>query len=111
MEHLFHAGSLDFAPGALWKLEQIAAVVPLIVDVRLERPAILTPIDAVATALVANYGASAAALFDALRGIVAPEGRLPFELPRSMDAVRASREDVPSDTVDPLYPFGHGLAL
>ncbi|GHF85274.1 hypothetical protein ACFFSH_03560 [Streptomyces filamentosus] len=37
-----------------------------------------------------------------------PEGRLPFELPRSMDAVRASR---PDGTADPVFPHGHGLEL
>ena len=36
-------------------------------------------------------------------------GRLPFEVPRSADAVRASRSDVANDTVDPLYPAGAGL--
>jgi len=30
--------------------------------------------------------------------------------PRSMDAVRASRPDVPSDTPDPVCPAGHGLS-
>ena len=40
-----------------------------------------------------------------------PRGRLPFELPRSMDAVRASRPDVPSDTADPLYPYGSGQQI
>jgi hypothetical protein len=56
-------------------------------------------------------GASYAALLGALTGRIAPRGRLPFELPRSMDAVRASRPDVPSDTEDPLYPVGAGLDL
>ena len=41
--------------------------------------------------------------------IIAPQGSLPMELPSSMDAVRASRPDVPFDTADPLFPFGHGL--
>jgi beta-glucosidase len=26
-----------------------------------------------------------------------------------MDAVRSQKEDVPHDSKDPLYPFGHGL--
>ena len=56
-----------------------------------------------------NFGASDAALFDALTGRIAPRGRLPLELPRSMDAVRHSRPDVPSDTRDPLFPVGAGL--
>jgi beta-glucosidase len=34
---------------------------------------------------------------------------LPFELPSSMAAVRAQKEDVPYDSLNPLYPFGHGL--
>ncbi|MEU4426568.1 hypothetical protein AB0F81_38600 [Actinoplanes sp. NPDC024001] len=38
-------------------------------------------------------------------------GTLPFELPSSMAAVEASREDVPNDTEDPLFPYGHGLCL
>jgi beta-glucosidase len=34
---------------------------------------------------------------------------LPFDLPSSMAAVVASRPDVPFDTADPLFRFGHGL--
>ena len=41
----------------------------------------------------------------------AAEYGLPFDIPRSMAAVQASREDVPFDTADPLYRFGHGLSL
>ncbi|WP_260146941.1 glycoside hydrolase family 3 C-terminal domain-containing protein [Streptomyces sp. CEV 2-1] len=44
-------------------------------------------------------------------GRTRPEGRLPFELPRSMEAVRASRPDVPDDTENPLFPHGAGLTL
>ncbi|CRK18803.1 hypothetical protein BN1723_011697 [Verticillium longisporum] len=40
----------------------------------------------------------------------APEGKLPFDMPRSMAAVEASKEDVPFDTEDPLFEFGHGLS-
>lgn len=40
-----------------------------------------------------------------------PSGRLPFELPSSMEAVRAQKEDVPHDWKDPLYPFGHGVTV
>ncbi|HEY0185966.1 MAG TPA: hypothetical protein VGC67_00620 [Cellulomonas sp.] len=41
--------------------------------------------------------------------IHASRGRLPFDIPRSMDAVRASRPDVPRDTVDPVFRAGAGL--
>jgi beta-glucosidase len=39
-----------------------------------------------------------------------PMGKLPFDLPRSMEAVAASREDVPFDTENPVFRFGHGLS-
>ena len=39
-----------------------------------------------------------------------PIGKLPFDLPSSMEAVREQFEDVPFDTKDPLYRFGHGLS-
>jgi beta-glucosidase len=42
-------------------------------------------------------------------GRAAPGGRLPFELPSSMAAVLRQRSDVPYDSGDPLFPFGHGL--
>ena len=60
-------------------------------------------------ALLANFGASDAALLDVIFGRFAPTGRLPFELPSSMKAVRAQKEDVPHDSADPLFAFGHGL--
>ena len=44
-------------------------------------------------------------------GTIPPEGRLPFELPRSMAEVRAGQEDVPGGTNEPLYHYGHGLSL
>ena len=37
-----------------------------------------------------------------------PQGKLPFELPSSMDAVAAQRSDVPHDSRNPLYRFGFG---
>ena len=61
------------------------------------------------SAIVGSFGTSGQALVAALSGAVRPQGRLPFQLPRSMQAVRASRPDVPSDTPDPLFPAGHGL--
>ena len=111
LEQHFHAGSLDFPPGLVSRLRTLAAKVPLIIDVRLDRPAILTPLAEFASALVGTFGVSDTALLDALFGRIEPQGSLPFDIPRSMDAVRASRSDVPGDTADPLFPFGHGLRL
>ncbi|WEG09366.1 glycoside hydrolase family 3 N-terminal domain-containing protein [Microbacterium horticulturae] len=108
-ENFFHSGSLEFSEDVIAHVRDIASRVPTVIDVFADRPAILTPIAEVAAAVTVNWGASAAALLDVLAGVVPPGGRLPFDLPRSMAAVEASRPDVPFDTVDPLFRFGHGL--
>lgn len=108
-ESFFHAGSLDFPPGQVERVRALARTLPTVVDVFLDRPAILTPfIDEVAAAVV-NFGANSTALLDVLFGRTQPQGSLPIELPSSMAAVEASRPDVPFDTQAPLFRFGHGL--
>ena len=49
------------------------------------------------------------ALLDVVFGKFKPVGKLSFEVPSSMDAVRAQLEDMPFDSKDPTFPFGHGL--
>ncbi|HJV13989.1 MAG TPA: glycoside hydrolase family 3 C-terminal domain-containing protein, partial [Propionibacteriaceae bacterium] len=87
----------------------ICATVPTIIDVYLDRPAVLTHLAGDAAALFGSYGSSDEAFLDVVFGDAQPEGSLPFDLPRSMAAVVASRSDVPFDTADPVFRFGHGL--
>ncbi|WP_062947812.1 glycoside hydrolase family 3 protein [Brachybacterium sp. sponge] len=111
LEAWFHQGDLAFPPGLAHRLARIRAVCPLVLDVDLDRAAVLTDIAPVCDALTGTFGVSGAAWADAITGRVPAAGRLPLDLPRSMDAVRAAPEDVPGGTADPLYPFGHGLDL
>ena len=73
----------------------------------MDRPAVLTNIVDVADTLFANFGASDAALLTVLEGDVHPEGRLPFELPSSMEAVAAQDSGKPSDSENPLFGLGY----
>ncbi|MEZ4967571.1 MAG: glycoside hydrolase family 3 N-terminal domain-containing protein [Saprospiraceae bacterium] len=106
----FHHGDLDFKGAEKDSILQLLAAVPTIVDIYLDRPAVIPEINAKARALLANYGASDAALLDIIFGKAKPGGKLPFELPSSMEAVRKQKEDVPHDSENPLYPFGAGLS-
>jgi beta-glucosidase len=106
---MFHQGNLEFPPAELERILSVARQVPTVVDVFLDRPAVLTEIAAGAAALVGSFGASGDALLDLVFGRFAPTGRLPFELPSSMDAVLRQLPDVPYDSEAPLYRFGHGL--
>ncbi len=105
-----HEGSLAFKDGDadFEAFKRVSAAVPTIVTVFLDRPAILTPIRNGARAVIANFGVSDAALFDVLTGRARPQGKLPFELPSSIDAVAAQRPDLPHDSAKPLYPVGFG---
>jgi len=110
-ESFFHAGSLDFSEREREHLLEVAAKVPTILDVYLDRPAILTPLLEEIPAIVANFGARPEALLDVLFGRAKSEAKLPFDLPRSMAAVVASRSDVPFDTENTIFKFGHGLSI
>jgi beta-glucosidase len=107
---LFHFGDLDFKGKELDSILALLKTVPTVVDINLDRPAVIPEISQYSKALIANYGASDAALLDVLFGKYKPEGHLPIELPSSMDAVRNQKEDLPYDTKDPLYKFGFGLS-
>jgi beta-glucosidase len=109
IESVFHAGDLDFKEPELGLLLDLARRVPTVLVLHLERPAVIPELVEACAAVVAVFGASDEAVLDVLLGRSAPEGRLPFELPSSMEAVRAQKPDVPGDSEDPLFAFGHGL--
>jgi beta-glucosidase len=105
-----HEGSLAYRDGDadFETFKRVSAAVPTIVTVYLDRPAIVTPLRDGARALVANFGVSDEALLDVITGRAQPHGKLPFELPASIDAVLEQRSDLPHDSSRPLYPFGFG---
>ncbi len=108
-EGWFHAGELDFKEPEKSRILKILNRIPTIVDIYLERPAVIPEIAAASGALLANFGASDEAVLDVIFGAFEPQGKLPFELPSSMEAVRKQKEDLPHDSENPLFPFGHGL--
>ena len=110
IEALFHAGDLSFEPDAIAWLLELMRQVPTVVDVYLDRAAVMPEVAAGAAALLADFGATDAALLDVVFGRAAPTGKLPFELPSSMESVRAQLPDLPGDSGDPLFPLGHGLS-
>ena len=86
------------------------ARVPTIVAITFDRPAVIPEIAARSAALLADFGAADDAILDVVFGRFPPSGKLPFELPASMEAVRRQKSDVPYDSDEPLFAFGHGLS-
>ena len=81
--------------------------------VLMNRPYVMTEMAELSDVMLLAYKPGvtmgAEALVDTLYGEAAITGRLPFQIPRTMDQVLAQREDLPKDIVDPLFEYGFGI--
>ncbi|WP_286272888.1 glycoside hydrolase family 3 protein [Thalassotalea hakodatensis] len=110
IETILNQGDLDFKGEELAHIKKVMATKPTVVVIYLERPSVIPEIAENAVGILAEFGATDEAMLDVLFGDFNPTGKLPFEMPSSMAAVEAQFEDVPFDSVDPLFNFGHGLS-
>ena len=90
------------------RILEILRTKPAVVAINLDRPAVIPEIAGEAAGLLGLFGVTDDVLLDAVFGRFHPSGKLPFELPSSMEAVRNQKEDVPYDSEEPLFPFGWG---
>ena len=104
-----HEGDLSFRGDERERILGILDAVPTVVDIYLDRPAVIPEIAEKAAGIIVNFGAIDEAVLDVLFGNFHPGGKLPIEMPASMQSVNKQFEDVPYDSGDPLYPFGYGL--
>lgn len=92
-------------------LDQAGANVVAVV--LMNRAYVLTPIveaaDSVLLAYRPGITCGAEAVANALFGETPITGKLPFQIPATMEQVLAQREDLPMDIVDPLYEYGFGI--
>ena len=102
--------NLAFNDEILAKAKSYSEASQLVTLVDLNRPAVLTELNDMSSALVGTFGVSDEAMLDVVFGKHNPVGKLPFELPSSMAEVEAQLEDVPDDTANPLFPYGWGLS-
>jgi beta-glucosidase len=107
---MFHWGDLDFKGKQLQDILDLEKTVPTIVDIYMDRPAVIPEISAGAKGLFASFGSDDRAVLDVIFGKYKPGGHLPIEMPSSMEAVRNQKEDMPYDSKDPLFKFGYGLS-
>lgn len=103
------AGDIDFKDDEKEAVLGLLQKVPTIVDIYLNRPAVIPEIAESCKGLFVNFGANDEAFLEVVFGRFNPQGKLPIELPSSMDAVRKQKEDVPYDSENPLFKFGFGL--
>jgi beta-glucosidase len=101
--------NLAFNAEVLNKAQAYSETATLITVVDLNRPAILTELNQFSHGLIGTFGVYDSVLFEMIFGQFSPQGKLPFEIPSSMSAVRAQQEDMPDDSEAPIFEFGHGL--
>lgn len=81
----------------------------------MNRAYVLTPIVEKADSVLLVYRpgvtSGAEAVADTLYGENAVTGKLPFQIPASMDQVLNQREDMPKDIENPLYEYGFGIEV
>ena len=59
--------------------------------------------------MIADFDVSDDLIFKLIFGDFAPTGKLPLQMPSSMKSVLEQNEDVPFDSKNALYEYGHGL--
>jgi len=109
LQRLFNHGSLAFSDKEEVRLLKIIQSKPTITVINLQRPAVIPGINKYTKALIADFSSQDNVILDLIMGKFKPTGRLPFELPSSMEEVLKQKEDMPYDTQNPLYKFGAGI--
>ncbi len=111
LERFFHQGRLDFPEDEKEELLDLIGMKPTITIMTVERPPVFSEINGGSKAVIANFHCEDEVIAELVFGEFNPSGKLPVEIPSSVEAVLGQMEDVPYDSEAPLYPFGHGLTF
>ena len=109
MEMLISGERLDFPEEELEILTPLLKTKPTILVANLKRPAILTELEPLSKAIIADFDISDDIIFELIFGGFNPSGTLPLQLPSSMKSVLNQKEDLPYDLENPLFDYGFGL--
>jgi beta-glucosidase len=110
LQRMFHEGRLDFPPKEKEEMLELINTKPTISVFTMNRPAVIPEINQASKALIVDFDCQDEILAELIFGSFKPTGKLPVEIPSSVQAVEAQLEDVPHDSDAPLYPFGFGLS-
>lgn len=109
LERMFLQGRLDFPADQKREMLDLIKTKPTISIFTLHRPAVIPNINAASQALIVDFDCEDGVIAELIFGKFRPTGKMPVEMPSSVQAVEDQLEDVPHDSKDPLYPYGAGL--
>jgi len=110
LEQFFPRGRLNFTQEEKEEILDLVHQKPTITVLTIDRPPVVPEINEKSEAVIADFYCEYETIFELIFGRFAPQGKLPVELRASAKAVKNQKEDLPYDSKDPLYPFGHGLS-
>ena len=113
-EPAWGSATLEFPEEQLALLNALdSAGANVVAVVMMNRAYVLTPVTQAADSILIAYRpgvtSGAQALADTLFGENPIAGKLPFQIPASMEQVLAQREDMPKAIENPLYEYGFGI--
>lgn len=111
LERLIPQGRLDFPEEEKMEILERTNSKPTVTVLTITRPPVVPEINAASKAVIADFECQDEIILELIMGQFHPSGKLPIEIPSSASAVEDQLEDVPYDSRDPLYPFGHGLSF
>jgi len=111
LESLINQGRLDFNKEEKEEMLGHMRSKPTITVFTIQRPTVAPEINAASKAVIADFECEDDIILELIYGKFKPSGKLPIEIPSSMEAVANQLEDMPYDSKDPLYQFGHGLTF
>ena len=109
LQRIFLEGRLDFPKAEKQEMLALINQKPTVSIFTLNRPAVIPEINAASKALIVDFECQDDILAELIFGKFKPTGKLPVEMPSSVEAVEAQLEDVPHDSKNPLYPYGAGI--
>ncbi len=109
LQRIFHEGRLDFPEAEKTEMLKLINTKPTISIFTMNRPAVIPEINQASKAFIVDFDVEDEILAELIFGKFDPSGKLPVEIPSSVEAVNNQFEDVPHDSKNPLYPFGFGL--
>jgi len=110
LERLIPQGKLDFHEEEKNEILERTNLKPTITVLTITRPTVAPEINAASKAVIADFESQDEVILELIYGKFNPTGKLPIEIPSSVEAVENQLEDVPYDSKNLLYKFGHGLS-
>jgi beta-glucosidase len=110
LEFLIPQGRLDYPEEEKKEILERTTTKPTVSVFTITRPTVAPEINAASMAVIADFESQDEIILEMIFGKFSPSGKLPVEIPSSVEAVENQLEDVPYDSKAPLYPFGYGLS-